>query len=857
MAGALVGWVRRHDPEFDALRKAVKAAIAVTAGVAIGTASGNGQITLFAAFGGVAFLLFADFPGNRSARLGGYLGLFVVGGVLICLGTLMSRTAWLAVLGMAVFGFVILFSGLLSAAVAAASRAALLSFILPVTVPGTAAEMVSRVAGWTVAALIAIPLAVLIWPPADHHKLRRRGAEACAALATLLEARTNRDVERAPAADGAARDGIVALRKQFRSTTFRPVGLTSGSRVLMQLTDRLEWLYSVARRIPMTSGDRWPAHTLELVTSCAGALRAASDVLASGTRPTYASRQALSHALREMERHRARVSVFLDVVAEGAGSGPPPDPQDEPSLRPAVAHELAYTSLLAASTVAVSAAADARPLMDRLLGRHLPGTLEGPVAAAHRIAAGHITRRSVWFQNSLRGAVGLALAVYLAEVTEIQHGFWVVLGAMSVLRTTALTTGSTALRAFIGTLVGFFVGAGIMIGVGSTPWHLWLLLPLSVMVAGYLPEAVSFIAGQAAFTVMVVVLFNIIQPVGWSVGLVRIEDIALGCLAGIVSGFLLWPRGAAAQIRAAMSDHYRHSADALQAAVQRVADPLLVDADVLRDAIDEARSAGLRLDDAFRQYLFERGTKTVPVIRLTTLSNGAIRVRLAAEAIAEATSPLARTPFILPSVDPGGAQSGTQAASALDGAPDHRVTDRADREAVGGTHEAAAEATPEAATEAGTDSVTPRGDPDSTTGTTLTGTTPIGTTPIGTTLTTAGTAILDCATHSAEWYRSVADRLSRTRSDLPTVGTAQAEQELLGTLHANAHLSDRPSVAARARTLWAASLYIDDVTRLEARVRDDLTAIDAARAAGPFRRGSPEPEPSALDRTTVGSAAGQ
>ena len=43
----------------------------------------------------------------------------------------------------------------------------------------------------------------------------------------------------------------------------------------------------------------------------------------------------------------------------------------------------------------------------------------------------------------------------------------------------------------------------------------------------------SFIAGQAAFTVMVVILFNIIQPVGWSVGLVRIEDIALGCAAGL------------------------------------------------------------------------------------------------------------------------------------------------------------------------------------------------------------------------------------------------------------------------------------------------------------------------------------
>ena len=64
----------------------------------------------------------------------------------------------------------------------------------------------------------------------------------------------------------------------------------------------------------------------------------------------------------------------------------------------------------------------------------------------------------------------------------------------------------------------------------------------------------SFAAGQAAFTVMVVILFNIIEPVGWTVGLVRIEDIALGCAAGLISGVLLWPRGAAAQIRGALAD---------------------------------------------------------------------------------------------------------------------------------------------------------------------------------------------------------------------------------------------------------------------------------------------------------------
>ena len=193
--------------------------------------------------------------------------------------------------------------------------------------------------------------------------------------------------------------------------------------------------------------------------------------------------------------------------------------------------------------------------------------------------------------------------MFLVEITQIAHGFWVVLGAMSVLRTTALTTGSTAVRALSGTLVGFVAGAVIMLAVGTTAWHLWLQLPVVVLVAAYLPEAVSFTAGQAAFTVMVVILFNIIEPTGWSVGLVRIEDIALGCAAGLISGVLLWPRGASAQIRVALSEYYRRSADALQAATGRLIAPTPA-TDALDDVLNGCRAAGFRLDDAPSESTF-------------------------------------------------------------------------------------------------------------------------------------------------------------------------------------------------------------------------------------------------------------
>src|SRR5271156_6734022 len=82
----------------------------------------------------------------------------------------------------------------------------------------------------------------------------------------------------------------------------------------------------------------------------------------------------------------------------------------------------------------------------------------GPTPPVRRGRRGHVSFRSVWFRNSLRGAIGLALAVAVVELTDVEHGFWVVLGTLSVLRSNALGTGANALRAVGGTAIGFVVG---------------------------------------------------------------------------------------------------------------------------------------------------------------------------------------------------------------------------------------------------------------------------------------------------------------------------------------------------------------------------------------------------------------
>jgi uncharacterized membrane protein YccC len=251
------------------------------------------------------------------------------------------------------------------------------------------------------------------------------------------------------------------------------------------------------------------------------------------------------------------------------------------------------------------------------------------LGVAGTVAGRHASLRSVWFINSLRGAVALAAAVAVADLASVEHAFWVVLGTLSVLRSNAVTTGATALRALAGTVAGFAIGGLLIDAIGTNDTVLWIVLPLAVLVASYTPGTAPFAVGQAAFTVVVAVLYNLLVPVGWKVGVVRIEDVALGCAVSIAVGLLLWPRGASAIVGNDLADAFRQGARYLRESVTWS----LGWRDQRPDAGPAAVTAATRLDDALRGFLAEQGAKRVPKEDLWRLVGGAMRLRLTANSL--------------------------------------------------------------------------------------------------------------------------------------------------------------------------------------------------------------------------------
>src|SRR5207302_8466701 len=256
--------------------------------------------------------------------------------------------------------------------------------------------------------------------------------------------------------------------------------------------------------------------------------------------------------------------------------GRPPEPRAAPgrgaqALEPPFRIRAATYSARQAAGYALLATGAEAPELDHL-DVVQPQLARAALEATEQLAVEHASTGSVWLQNSVRGAAGLAVAVYIAQRSGLQHGFWVVLGPLSLLRSNALGTGWSVLSALAGTAVGLVLGALLVIGIGTHEAVLWGVLPVAILLAAYAPRAISFAAGQAGFTVVLFVLFNIIQPVGWRVGVIRVEDVAIGFAISLGVGLLFWPRGAGALLRADLAAAYARGADYVLATTQHLID---------------------------------------------------------------------------------------------------------------------------------------------------------------------------------------------------------------------------------------------------------------------------------------------
>jgi uncharacterized membrane protein YccC len=593
---------------------------------------GNPQMTVFAVFGSFGSLLMASFGGSRRDKAIAHLGLTVAGSITLTIGTLVSGSVWLATVVTIPVAFAVFFAGIAGPNAANGVTAALLAYVLPVAAASPASVIPWRLAGWLLASAVSTAAVLLFSPWSAGDMLRSATADTAATLAHHLEAAV------AGTATKAELDASLAakhdLMTKFSTTPYRPIGLALADQGLAGLIHMLEWCAALIcdamdghLDLSMAS-----AQDRQLLAEAAVALRSVTAML-TGRETTF--------DLQPIWRARAASAAHMQALTG-----------DQATTRVQVgyafhAQEIGLAASAAAADAAIASGKASRESVAQQRRRWVDGLTEtqsdrhrlviegqqpfgGWLVRMGNLVAADATSRSVWFRNSARGAIALTGAVAIARLTNVQHGFWVVLGTLSVLRTSASATSSTALRAVAGTFAGFVIGGALLIGIGTSQPALWATLPIAVFVAAYTPGTAPFAAGQAAFTITIVVLFNLLHPAGWQVGLLRIEDVALGSAVSAVVGILFWPRGASSVVGDNLADALRSGASYLSESVS-----CALSLGERHPAHGFAAiGAGSRLDGAVRSYLTEQGSKRLAKQDLWALVMAVQRIRLTAHSLA-------------------------------------------------------------------------------------------------------------------------------------------------------------------------------------------------------------------------------
>jgi uncharacterized membrane protein YccC len=524
----------------------------------------NSVFAIFATFASFSCIGLVWFGGPMRTRAVGYAGFAATAAGLVVLGTLCSRTVAAAVIVMVVVGFSIRYVAVFGGYLAAGASALPLAFVLPVMLPAEPDALGPRLAGWLTGCVVASVAILVVVPDRQREELRTRAASLCRDLALLVLGSPS---------DGALDDqldDVVERQRQLREVWAampqHPAGPGLADQAYLSILEQLTRAAGFVKRdVHLAPDPETDSLALPLRHAVADTLHASAELL---------ERRPADPALEQLSRARSDSRDLVKRWVDGHGTGT--NGSGGATAQMVVERVERGYPLLVISHLAVSIGANAslmagRPLeaASSDLAPDVPNGGAGvaeTAARAVKLLVAHFHLGDLSFRQGVRSALVLAAAVYVATTLPFGHKFWVVLGALSVLRTNAVGTGATGLQAVLGTAAGMVLsGVALQIGATDSIW-LWPAVVITVFFCVYAPTAIGFIVGQASFTLFVVFLFTLIEPAGWDTGVSRLIAVSSGVLVAVLGGLVLWPRGAQAVVGRRVAAFYRASSRYLDTA---------------------------------------------------------------------------------------------------------------------------------------------------------------------------------------------------------------------------------------------------------------------------------------------------
>jgi uncharacterized membrane protein YccC len=497
------------------LGTAVRAAVSVTACVAVGQALDEPTLGLFAALGAFNVAI-ADTGGPYSERMAA----MVVGltGIVAALaaGAAVSRSPWVAVGVLAVVAFL---AGLVRSYGPVGAKVGLVTtvaFLLSSGIPGSWTAVWQRPLAAVVGGLATLLLVAWSWPLRPDVPARRRLVETFAAIADLAEACAAGDesaIQRARVATRTAREG---LRRELDSLgAWRPGEDPSVVRLAMLGLEagRLESSLGVLSRAVTAEDEPPTAETAEAARAVAEVGRMLAAAVVAGGGPV------------ELDRLDRAQAALSSAPARGLGSS---------STLAHAALELAGDHCRAAAGLARQSETPRvlRPFLWRS-----PATAFGGVAATVRR---ELTPGSTGFRYAAQLAVATAAAGALARSYGLDRAYWAPLTVTLVLQPNYGLTARRTVERIAGTLIGAF-GSAALLGAVSGDVAIDLLIFAAALATLLLFQHQAFRWTALAITPLVLLLIETVDPSRWELAKYRVLDTLVGAAAAFaVAGLMRW-----------------------------------------------------------------------------------------------------------------------------------------------------------------------------------------------------------------------------------------------------------------------------------------------------------------------------
>jgi uncharacterized membrane protein YccC len=447
----------------------------------------------------------------------------------VALGIFFGQWRWPSVLATIPIVFCISYATVLRGYFGATAVAAIVPWVLAVTEGSPLSTMPVQCLGWAAGGLVSTLGALLLWPSYARSAIQLRLADSLDAAAAAVQCTaTGEDMNERMSDLLKVKD---ELAKVYTGSQTRPGGGTFRDRSLMFAVDELRRLSTILLW-EESAGLRLRDEDRQLALDSARTLGECAIALREQTAPPDPAR--LNQA-RE-EHQRGMVAWAGQAIRESRR-----DDEARRTLTSAFHIRLtALTTQLIAFYVRGALNRKANGTVT-LGGRTVTDPVRRGIVIGSLRAQWHWS--SPWLRTAIRSSVAMALTVLAVSISGAEHGFWVSLGALGALKLDASGTRRTAWQVFIGTVAGFAVGVLTIYAAGPNSDVFWLLLPFVTFLAAYTPGATTLAIGQAAFTILIIVLFGISEPGSFLTSEIRLQDVLMGLSISLLVSLLIWPHG--------------------------------------------------------------------------------------------------------------------------------------------------------------------------------------------------------------------------------------------------------------------------------------------------------------------------